>query len=94
MPEGLPAEELAVRVDNERGLIAGENLPNHTTSMQGRGKFIMATTPGPFIIRTRQEAFRMMAHLERLIEQHALPDEDGSHTYEQIEEAVSALYEE
>lgn len=88
MAEGLPAE-LAVRVDNERGLIAGENLPNHTTSMQGRGKFVMASAPGPFIIRTRQEAFRVMAHLEWLAV--ALPDEDGNHTYEQVRDAVYTL---
>ncbi len=91
MPEELPAE-LAVRVDNERGLTAGENLPNHTTSRRGRGKFIMATTPGPFIIRTRQEAYRMMVHLERLIDQHDLPNEDGNHTFDEVEEAISSLY--
>mgnify|MGYP001559591339 CR=1 FL=1 len=87
-----PTEEIAVRVDNERGLIAGENLRNHTMSMRGRGKFIMATASGPFVIRTRQEAYRLMVHLERLIEQHDLPNEDGNHTFAEIEEAISTLY--
>ena len=92
--DGPEYVEIAVRVDNEFGLVSGENMPNHTASMRGRGKFVMATTPVPFIIRTRQEAYRLMVHLDHLIEQNDLPNEDGNHTYEQVEEAIARLYAE
>ena len=83
--------EIAVRVDNERGMIPGENLPNHTAAMRGRGKFVMASTPGPFVVRTKQEAYRVMAHLEVLAQD--LPDEDGAHSYDEVKAAVQRLYE-
>lgn len=90
MSDGPEFTEIAVCVDNERGLIPGENLPNHTAAMRGRGKFVMASAPGPFIVRTKQEAYRVMAHLNHLAQD--LPDEDGEHSFEEVMKAVTSLY--
>lgn len=80
-------EELAVRVDNEFGLINGENMPNHTAAMQGRGKFVMQTVNSrATIYRTKQQSYRYIAHLLKLSD--TLPDEDGEHTLAEIQAAL------
>lgn len=88
--DGTPAfEEIAVRVDNEFGLVAGSNLPNHTASMAGRGQYVMVTQNQRGLqFRTRQQAYRLVAHLLALTD--TLPDEDGEHTLEQVQQAVES----
>lgn len=89
-PHAREFTELAVRVDNEFGLIAGENLGNHTASLRGRGKYVMVTNRALCQWRTKQEAYRFIAHLEALAE--GLPDEDGEHTFDEVAEAVRKLH--
>ncbi len=83
--------KLAVRVDNEFGLIRNKNLPNHTASMAGRGNFIAVTNGSRYQWRTKQEVYRFIAHLEALAEAF-LPDEDGEHSFDEVNEAVRNLH--
>lgn len=74
---------------NEYGLSAGENLPNHSTAMRGRAKFIRQVQPNVPTFRTKQEAYRFAAWLVEMAEVH-LPDEDGCelHTFEAMRHAI------
>lgn len=84
-----PDETIAVNTNNEYALSAGTNLPNHSTSLSGRGKFVKAGIPTPPCFRTKQEVYRFCVYALILAEAHGLPDENGSHTFEQIQEAVA-----
>lgn len=90
--EGPEFTELAVRVDNEFGLVKGENLPNHTASMRKRGAFVMATAGDigyrGLVFRTKQQAYRFVAHLLALAD--SLPDEDGEHELSIVQNAVES----
>lgn len=78
--------DFTVSTQNEFDLTAGENLPNHTTSMMGRGKFVTAGAHRPMIWRTKQSAYRFAAWLLALAE--VLPNEPGEHTYPEVEVAI------
>lgn len=73
---------------NEFILHSGENLPNHSMSMIGKGKYVaqgLATIP---LFRDRQAAYRYAAWLICMAE--ILPNEldDSSPTWEQVLDAV------
>lgn len=78
--------EFPIDVTNQFGLSVGENLPNHTLSQQGRGKFVRPMVLTPPTFRTRQEAFRFAAWLLALAD--TLPDEDGAHEFEDVYAAI------
>lgn len=88
MANGLeydPGREV-VDTTNEYALQQGENLPNHTASLAGRGKFVKIGLAKPVIFRTRQEAYRFCGWALSLAEM--LPNEDGSHSFEDVREAI------
>lgn len=76
---------------NEFNLHAGQNLPNHSTSIVGRGRYVRQGSAELPTFRTRQMAYRYAA---RLIEMagHNLPDEEGCDamccTFEAVREAM------
>lgn len=85
MDEGI-AEQ--INTLNEWAVSAGTNMPNHTTTMRGRGKFIKLSKSDPVILRTKQEAYRLAAYILIMAELQDLPNEDGAHTLEQITNAI------
>lgn len=74
-----------VNSENEHGVRTGTNLPNHSMSKKGLGRFV---TSGPAVFRQRQAVYRHAAWLLCLAE--LLPEEDDQTgvTFEQILEAV------
>ncbi len=46
---------------NEWSLHTGENLPNHTKSLIGHGRFVTVGVPGRVLFRTREEVYRFCA---------------------------------
>lgn len=69
-------------------ITTGENLPNHSMSMGGHSKFVRITATGPVSVptfRTRQEAFRVCAHVLKAVEEFGLPDEIDSEEGEAYE---------
>jgi hypothetical protein len=82
----------------------GENLPNHALTAMGRGKFVVFYDPNAchrIVIRTKQEAYRLVAWLLLQVDLHALPDElptdsvtgtiieaADPYTYDEIEAAI------
>lgn len=79
-PEGTD-ETLPVNTLNEYGLSAGQNLPNHSTSLNGRGKFIRQTLFKIPEFRCRQEAYRYAAYLVTMAENH-LPDDNDCEAHD------------
>lgn len=69
-------------VDNTNEFIIskGENLPNHSTSMRGLGKFVRQSTPVVPEFRTRHAAYRYAAWL--ITQAEFLPAEEGQEAYE------------
>lgn len=65
---------------NDWALHAGENLPNHSKSLIGRGKFVKQGMQEVPTFRTRQEAYRYAAWLVSMAE--ILPDEEGCETHD------------
>jgi len=82
----LPDEEFPVDTLNEYVVVSGTNLPNHSTSLEGRGKFVKVASGVPPVCRTKQQVFRLCAWLMSMAE--ILPDEPGEHSYEQVLKAV------
>lgn len=78
-----------VNTINTGVITTGQNLPNHSLSMAGRGKFVGSGAHEPPRWRTRQEAYRFCAWALLLVDIHDLPDEEGAHTFEQIQEAIT-----
>lgn len=74
---------------NDYALHAGKNLPNHSTSMAGLGKFVTQGVPTVPLFRTKQDAYRYAAWLCTLAEV-VLPDAPGchDHTFEAVRDAV------
>ena len=66
---------VAVSTSNDALVMTGANLPNHTTSAMGLGKWVRIGSHTPTIFRTRQEAWRAVAWILALVEKHGLPDE-------------------
>lgn len=71
---------------NEFVMMSGQNMPNHTTSQAGRGKFIKIGVPDSPVFRTKQQLYRFVAYAMAMA--FVLPDEDGQHTYEEVEHAI------
>lgn len=84
-----PAIDLPVKTDSEHVILVGENLPNHSTTLAGLGKFVRIspqsnnTVP---ICRTRQSAYRLAANL--LANCQDLPHEDPPSTWDDVLGAV------
>lgn len=77
-----------VDTTNEYAVHSGQNLPNHVTTLEGRGKYVRTGLSGPLLFRTKQSVYRLCAHLLTLAE--TLPDEPGEHTYDEVEEAIQS----
>lgn len=74
-PGGDPVEP-DVDTTNEYALSFGHNLPNHSTSMAGRGAFVRQSLNKIPEFRTKQQAYRYASYLTTMAEVH-LPDEEG-----------------
>jgi hypothetical protein len=74
-----------VQTLNEFAVRTGRNLPNHTVSIDGKPKYVQV---GPYMLRTKQQVYRLAAWLIESADAHDLPDEPGSHTVEQVREAI------
>lgn len=61
---------------NEYAIHSGQNLPNHSMSIAGLGKFVRQGMEGAPIFRTKQAAYRYAAWLITVAE-ISLPDEEG-----------------
>jgi hypothetical protein len=73
---------------NDFFLSSGQNLPNHSTAIRGRAKFVRQSLPESPIFRDKQKAFRYAAWLICMAEM--LPDEDGQEgiTFEEVLDAI------
>jgi hypothetical protein len=78
--------EFPVNVANQFALSAGENLPNHTLSQQGKGRFVRPMLQSVPTFRTKQEAYRFAGWLLAL--SVTLPDEDGAHDFDEVYAAI------
>lgn len=83
--EGQPV----IETRNDFALAAGENLPNHSASMLGRGKFIRQSRSDVPTIRDRQTAYRYAAWLVLMADM--LPDDEGQEgiTFDDVLSAIS-----
>lgn len=79
-------QEFPIKTDNEFAVHKGENLPNHTVSMNGFPKFVKIGDVQNATLRTRQQAYRLCAYILSMA--ILLPDEDGSHSFEEVQEAI------
>lgn len=77
-----PASEVDSR--NEFVVVAGENMPNHSTTLMGRGKFVQFGQPRP--MRTKQEMYRLIGWCLAYVD--TLPDDDTGATLESIQEKI------
>lgn len=86
--EGV-AETPPVETINEYAINAGQNLPNHTSSLNGLGKYVRQGVPELPTFRTKQQAYRYAAWLITMAEIQ-LPDEEDceSHDFEAVLNAV------
>lgn len=75
-----------VNTENEYALMIGQNLPNHTMTAQGKGRFVKVGFPSVPTFRTRQQAYRFCAYALALAE--ILPDEPGEHDFETVQKAI------
>lgn len=84
-PGGDP---LIISAANEYLLIQHQNLPNHSATRDGRGKFVTQQLSEIPLFREKQDAFRYAAWLITLAEK--LPDvpEESGVTFEQVLDAV------
>jgi len=80
-----------VNTINDGIIVSGRNLPNHTMTLQGRGKFIGSGALRPPQWRTKQELYRFVAWALVQDEIHDLPNEPGNHTLEEIIEAIKRV---
>ena len=76
-----------VNSTNEFMLGYGENMPNHTQTMRGRGKYVKPGLPTPIAFRTKQEVYRFAAWAMTMGDA-MLPDEDGAHTFDEVQAAI------
>ena len=78
-----------VDTSNDYLLSASQNLPNHSTSLAGRGKFVRQSLHTIPTFRARQEAYRYAAYLVEMAETH-LPNEADceEHTFEAVRNAI------
>ncbi|HTS10100.1 MAG TPA: hypothetical protein VMP68_31345 [Candidatus Eisenbacteria bacterium] len=78
-----------VKTDNDYLISSGENLPNHSASMMGRGKFIRQSRMDIPTFRDRQSAFRYAAYVVEMADA-LLPDDDGQEgvTFNDVRSAI------
>lgn len=78
----------AINTSNDYGLSTGQNLPNHSASVMGRGKFVRPLKPIQEF-RDRQTAYRFAAYLITMAEIH-LPNDDGceEHDFKSVLAAI------
>ena len=77
-----------IKVINDYMISSGENLPNHSASAMGRGKFIRQSRPDIPTFRDRQTAFRYAAYI--ILMADLLPDDDGQEgvTFPEVLDAI------
>jgi len=77
-----------INTSNDYLLMFGQNLPNHSTSIAGRGKFVRQSIVETPTFRTAQQAYRYAAWLATMAEM--LPDEAGAeeHTFDAVRAAI------
>lgn len=86
--ENRKTETPEINTQNDFLLSFGSNLPNHSMTLAGKGKFVRQSVGIVPTFRTRQEAFRYASWLIELADM--LPDEEGceSHTFEEVRKAI------
>lgn len=87
-PLPKPKPEIPINTLNEHILMSGENMPNHSTSLAGLGKFIKVGSQHPYglTFRTKQSVYRFCAYALLMV--FILPDEEGNHSFEDVLEAI------
>lgn len=75
MSEPIESTEPRVSTVNDAVVMMGANLPNHTMSAKGFGKWVRLGTNTPTVFRTRQEAWRAVAWIMAFVERQDLPEE-------------------
>lgn len=85
---GLDNSPTEVETLNEFGLAIQQNLPNHSQTLKGRGKFVRQSINEIPTFRTRQQAYRFAAWLVEMAEM--LPDEAGyeEHDFDVVRRAI------
>lgn len=77
-----------IDTSNTYGVHVGENMPNHTAAMQGKGRYVKFGVP-TVVFRSQQDVYRFAAWLVVCAEGHLFTQqEEGEHTFEEILEAV------
>lgn len=85
----ITPSDVPVNTMNEGAITSGQNLPNHSTSMAGRGKFVGPALQRVPQWRTKQEVYRFCAWAVLMAE--VLPEEEGEHTFEEVIEAIKRV---
>lgn len=82
------ADAPELNTTNDWGITKGENLPNHSASQMGRGKFVRQGRSDIPTFRDRQTAYRYAAWLVAMAD--VLPDDDGQEgiTFDDVLSAV------
>jgi len=84
----LSEERPPVNTNNDGQVMRGNNLPNHSATLAGRGKFISSAMQHNPQWRTKQELYRFVAWALVMEEAHDLPQEEGEHTLEEVMERI------
>jgi hypothetical protein len=84
---GDDIEPPEVNTANEYLFSSGQSLSNSSLARRGRAKYIIPAFPiGP--LRTKQAAYRLAAWIKVMAETHGLAEEEGAHTFSEIEAAI------
>lgn len=77
-----------VKTQNDYIIGAGENLPNHSETIRGRGKYIRQMRADIPTFRDRQTAYRFCAYVLAMAD--VLPDEEGQEgiTFPEVLDAI------
>jgi hypothetical protein len=79
---------MEIKTLNDFLIGSGENLPNHSASVNGRGKFVRQNRSDIPTFRDRQTLYRYCAFL--LVLGDVLPDDDGQEgvTFPEVLDAI------
>lgn len=81
--------EIPIDTTNDYLLSAGQNLPNHTMTRAGLGRYVTQSLREVPLFRTKQEAFRYAAWLSVMADAYLPDDPDApAFTFEQVRDAV------
>ncbi len=80
-----------VNTNNDGAIMSGNNLPNHSTTLAGRGKFVGSAAQRVPQWRTKQELYRFIGWALVMEERHDLPNEEGEHTLEEVIQAIRGV---